>query len=281
MKSVYLTQKQSVVPLTVLMPVYNGADYLAASMESILGQTYGNFQFVIIDDGSQDATPSILSEYEVSDGRVQVIRNDRNLGLTRSLNKGLSMTQSSLVARMDCDDVSLPRRLAVQVDFFQRNPDTAMVGVGWKEMTADLRRTLRVMQPPTQHTRIRKRILARNVFCHSAVMMRRGPVLSSGGYDVRDVYSQDYDLWLRVVARHPVANIEGVHHLRRIHPENLSHKNIRNQLRTMASSQRRYIRETRMPVLYNGYVIWRLFLSKLPLRALDLLGRLNQRRSPF
>lgn len=267
--------------LTVLMPVYNGAGYLRGAMKSILEQTYGDFQFVIVDDGSEDATPSILSGYQASDDRVRVIRNDRNLGLTRSLNKGLGMTRGPLVARMDCDDVSLPHRFEAQVRFFEENPEAAMVGVAWKEMTADLQRTLRVMRPPTRPGRIRRRILAHNVFCHSAVMMRREPLLACGGYDDRDVVSQDYDLWLRILARHPVANLDEVLHLRRIHPENLSHKNIRHQLRTMARSQRRYIRETRMSPAYNGYVLWRLFLSRLPLWALDRLGRLNQRRSPF
>jgi len=268
--------------LTVLMPVYNGAAFLDGAVKSILAQTYSDFRFVIIDDGSVDATPSILAGYEALDRRVRVIRNERNLGLTRSLNKGLSLTRGDLVARMDCDDVSLPGRFEAQVEFLTRgHTDTAMVGVAWKEMTPDLCRTIRVMRPPARDRTIRRRILAHNVFCHSAVMMRREPLLAVGGYDERDVYSQDYDLWLRLIARYRVANIEEVHHLRRVHPENLSHRNIRGQLRTMAGAQRRYIRRTGMSPLYNGYVLWRLFLSRLPLKALSLLTRLNQRRSPF
>ena len=267
--------------LTVLMPVYNGADYLSGSVESILGQSYGDFRFVIIDDGSEDDTPAVLADYEARDGRVRVIRNDRNLGLTRSLNKGLSLTEGEWIARMDCDDISLPGRFEAQVAFFERHPEAAMVGVAWKEMSADLERTIRVMRPPTEYDRIRRRILAHNVLCHSAVMMRRAPVMASGGYNQRDVYSQDYDLWLRVVARYPVANLREVHQLRRIHPGNLSHRNIRNQLRTMARAQRRYIRETGISPVYNVYVFWRLLLSRLPVGFLALLGRLNQTRSPF
>jgi len=268
-------------PLTVLMPVYNGAAYLSGSVESILGQSYGDFRFVIVDDGSEDDTPSILAGYEAQDERVRGIRNERNLGLTRSLNKGLSLTGGEWIARMDCDDVSLPGRFAAQVAFLEGHPETAMVGVAWKEMSADLERTIRVMRPPEEYERIRRRILAHNVFCHSAVMMRRGPVLASGGYNERDVYSQDYDLWLRVAARYPVANLGEVHQLRRIHPGNLSHRNIRNQLRTMARAQRRYIRETGMSPVYNVYAFWRILLSKLPVGFLALLGRLNQTRSPF
>lgn len=268
-------------PLTVLMPVYNGAAYLSGSVESILGQSYGEFRFVIVDDGSEDDTPDLLAAYQARDERVRVIRNDRNLGLTRSLNKALSLTEGEWVARMDCDDVSLPGRFAAQTAFFERHPEAAMVGVAWKEMSADLERTIRVMRPPTEYDRIRRRILAHNVFCHSAVMMRRAPVMASGGYNERDVYSQDYDLWLRVVARYPVANLREVHQLRRVHPGNLSHRNIRNQLRTMARAQRRYIRETGMHPAYNLYVLWRILLSRLPVRFLAVLGRLNQTRSPF
>lgn len=269
------------VSLTVLMPVYNGARYLDRSISSILEQSYRGFRFLIIDDASSDATPDILKRYEAVDSRVEVVRNHRNMGLTKSLNKGLSLCEGEFVARMDCDDVSLSERFERQVDFLKQNPEVAMVGVAWKEMSSTLETTLRVMRPPTQYSRIKKDILGHNLFCHSAVMMRLGHILKIGGYSERDLYSQDYELWLRLIARYPVTNIGEIHHLRRIHQENISQKNIQKQLRTMARSQLKYIKTTDIPSFYSVYAYKSFFLSCLPVWFLTLLSRVNRRRSPF
>jgi glycosyltransferase involved in cell wall biosynthesis len=269
------------VPITVLMPVYNGSEYLDKSVASILEQAYTDFQFLIVDDGSHDATPEMLKSYQASDSRVEVVRNRTNIGLTKSLNKGLALSKGEYIARMDCDDISLPGRFQAQIDFLKTNPDMAMVGVAWKEMNSNLEKTLRTMRPPTRYERIRRSILSRNLFCHSAVMMRRRPLKEVGGYDEQDMYSQDYDLWLRLITRYPVANLPGIYHLRRVHDQNLSQKNIRKQLKTMARSQSRYIKRANMSPFYYAYVQKSLFLSCLPVWALTLLSRLNRKRSPF
>lgn len=269
------------LPVTVLMPVYNGEKYLEKAVESILSQTFRDFRFLIIDDGSSDGTPELLRFFQSSDSRIEVVRNESNMGLTRSLNKGLRISRGEFIARMDCDDVSLPGRFEAQVSFLKSNREAAMVGAAWKEMDATLERTLRVMRPPTQYRRIRRDILSHNLFCHSAVMIRRLPLVEIGGYNERDTYSQDYDLWLRLIASYQAANLGEIHHLRRIHGENLSARNIKQQLRTMARSQKRYIQTSCMAPVYKLYVGKSLFLSILPVWLLMLLSRWNRRRSPF
>ncbi|MCI0471302.1 MAG: glycosyltransferase, partial [Candidatus Aminicenantes bacterium] len=107
--------------ITVLMSVFNNAAYLREAIDSILNQTYTDFEFLIIDDASTDSSKEIISHYH--DTRIRLIENKRNIGLTKSLNKGLHKAKGEYIARMDADDISLPDRLAVQYAFLQENPD--------------------------------------------------------------------------------------------------------------------------------------------------------------
>ena len=117
--------------VSVLMPAYNAAPYVAGAVESVLAQTYGDFEFVIIDVGSTDATPDILADYAARDHRIRLARNEANLGLIRSLNRGLEIARGEFVARFDADDLSRPERLERQVSFFNGNPDHVLVGASY------------------------------------------------------------------------------------------------------------------------------------------------------
>jgi len=112
--------------VTVLMPVYNGEKYLNEAIDSILGQTFKDFKFLIINDGSTDGTADILKSYK--DSRIKVTNNEKNIGLTKSLNKGLKMAKSEYIARMDADDISLPTRLQKQVEFMDSHPKVGVCG---------------------------------------------------------------------------------------------------------------------------------------------------------
>jgi glycosyltransferase involved in cell wall biosynthesis len=123
--------KRSYPKVSVVMSVYNGEKYLCEAIDSILNQTFENFEFLIVNDGSTDRTLEILQSYR--DPRIKVINNERNIGLTASLNKGLKIAKGEYVARMDADDVSFPHRLEQQKAFLDRNPRVAMVG-SWAEV---------------------------------------------------------------------------------------------------------------------------------------------------
>jgi len=116
--------------VTVLMPVYNGERYLNEAVDSILGQTFTDFEFLIIDDASTDKTPEILRSYD--DPRIRVVTNEENLGLSKSLNKGLALARGEFIARMDADDVSYPYRLQVQHEFMTQHPGAGVIG-SWAE----------------------------------------------------------------------------------------------------------------------------------------------------
>jgi glycosyltransferase involved in cell wall biosynthesis len=187
--------------VTVLMAVHNGAAYVDAAIDSILRQTFTNFEFLIVDDASTDDTPRRIAAFR--DPRIRVVRNDVNLGLTRSLNRGLGMARGPLVARQDADDVSHAGRLAAQVAFLEREPDVVVLGTQGRYI--DSRGRVRRVAPwpkSTSNLAIRWQLLFDGPFIHSSVMFRTAIIWNDlGGYDESFVTSQDFELWSRVRSR--------------------------------------------------------------------------------
>ena len=123
--------------VSVIMPVYNGGRYLREAVDSILNQTFREFEFIIIDDGSTDDTWSVLTDYAAHDSQVRLIQNEANIGLTRSLNKGLAVSRAALIARQDADDISMPERLARQIAFLEMHPEVGLLGTQGDFIDAD------------------------------------------------------------------------------------------------------------------------------------------------
>ena len=183
--------------VSVLMPVKDGAAFLAESIESILAQTLIDFEFVVIDDGSDDATRDVIRRYELLDERMRVFHRPGN-GFVRELNWGLSVCRGEFVARMDADDVALPHRLELQVDFLRRNPDVVVVG-GAYDLIDARGRLLRREWPATDDATLQERALAgRTPIAHPTATMRAEAVRRVGGYDETMRTGQDNDLWLRL-----------------------------------------------------------------------------------
>jgi glycosyltransferase involved in cell wall biosynthesis len=193
--------------VTVLMSVHNDLRFLPESVESILGQTFKAFEFFIIDDGSTDGSSDYLRG--LKDPRVKVFRNEQNLGLTRSLNRGLDMIGTDYIARMDADDVAMPTRLAEQVRFLDRNPDVGLLGSS-RLLIDESGKEIRMAQAWEKDVAIRFRCLLGNPFAHPAVMIRR-EVLQTHGlrYDESFRTAQDYELWTRMLAATKGANLAG------------------------------------------------------------------------
>jgi glycosyl transferase family 2 len=193
--------------VTVLMPVHNGARFVRETIESILRQSWTDFELLIIDDGSTDGTRDVIGVFR--DPRIRVLTNPLRLGLSQSLNRGLSSAKGTLVARHDADDRSHPARLATQTAFLRSNPAVALVGA----QVRVLDERGRVSHPPgwrkpLTEVGIRFHSMFDNPFIHSSVMFRRDPVWSVlGGYDTSLVSAEDFDLWSRVAARYRVRNL--------------------------------------------------------------------------
>lgn len=182
--------------VTVLLPAYNAARHLRDALESLLGQTFAEFELVVVNDGSTDSTVEILRS--CSDPRIRVVENPANLGLAASLNRGLSIARAELVARMDADDVAHPRRLERQVAHLDAHLDVALLGT--QAWLIDERGACRgEIAHGRGHDAIRWELLLDNAFLHTSVMFRRGVVQELGGYDESFHYGEDFDLWSRLV----------------------------------------------------------------------------------
>jgi hypothetical protein len=191
--------------VSVVMAVHDGERFLRDAVESVLSQTLDDFELVVVDDGSTDATGSILMEYARADSRVVAIRQ-QNRGLSRSLNRAVTSARSPLIARLDADDVALPDRLERQLGFLARNDSVALVG-GAVAFTNERGDVFAEQQYPTSDADIRRAFERTTPFVHSAVTMRRAAFDRAGGYRPVFVEAEDLDLWLRIADSHPLANL--------------------------------------------------------------------------
>lgn len=193
--------------VTVLMAVLNGRAIVRQAIESIMEQTYTDWELCVIDDASHDGTPDVLETFAAAEPRIRVIRNPRTRGLAACMNAGWRATTGQFIARMDADDASLRDRLERQVRFLESHPDVAVVGTG-AELFDESGRRLGMALRPSDHETLLARIFLENPFIHPSVMMRRTFLDSLGGYDERLSRAQDYDLWLRGARRFRYSNLE-------------------------------------------------------------------------
>jgi glycosyltransferase involved in cell wall biosynthesis len=193
--------------ISVLMPAYNAERYVVEAVESILAQTYTDFEFLIVDDGSTDGTRAILEEYATRDARIRLISRE-NRGLVATLNEMIALARCELLARMDADDVALPGRFERQVAFLEAHPDVACVGGA--QFNIDDRGYLlhECFALAEEHDKIQEMIFSGICpISHPCVMMRKTAVLAVGGYRPEMERAEDVDLWLRLGERSRLANI--------------------------------------------------------------------------
>jgi glycosyltransferase involved in cell wall biosynthesis len=183
--------------ITVLMSCYNAEAWLPEAIDSVLSQTYRNFEFILIDDGSQDNTLAVLQDYEKSDDRIKVITKV-NTGLSDSLNVGLNQAVGEWLARIDADDICEPTRLEKQLSFVQANPEVVLLGTGFLEIDA-AGQPLKAHQYPAKHKLLTNHLeTLKRFFPHSSAFYRTKVAQHVGGYNKRYVTAQDWDLWLRL-----------------------------------------------------------------------------------
>ncbi len=208
-------------PLSLLLCVHNGAAYLPACLNSILTQSFTDFELIIMDDCSTDDSPAILAA--LTDPRVKIFRNPENLGLTKSLNLGLELVQGNYIARIDADDTMHPTRLQHQVDFLENNPDYGIVGSFAQQMDADGTPTS-IQKMPVTNAEIQWFSLLSSPFLHPTVMLRKSTLDAHAlTYDTTFRTTQDYDLWARMLTVTKGHNIPlPLTHLR-VHEGAISH----------------------------------------------------------
>ncbi len=183
--------------VSIILPTYNRCHYIKKAIESALVQTHKNFEFVIVDDCSSDGTSSLLKTYAQRDARIIIVRNEKNVGLVKSLNKGIQHAKGMYIARLDDDDVWCDtQKLEKQVAFLEKNPEYVLVGGGQIRIDEKGKEISRFLLPENDRD-IRNFILQRNPFTHTSVLFRKETWKKVGGYDESLIFSEDWDLWLK------------------------------------------------------------------------------------
>jgi glycosyltransferase involved in cell wall biosynthesis len=219
--------------ITVLMPVYNAEKYLHIAIESVLAQSFHDFEFIIVDDGSTDNSFGIAKQFADGDSRIRLLKKD-NSGISDALNLGLSNARGEFIARLDADDIMYPDRLEIQIEFLRKNPNLGFCGsfvefidsrgapVGWSKplpvTRADFDRLISERRPIT--------------FNHPSIMCRRSAMIEVGGYDRSIEPAEDVDLFNKVLALGYEALIVPKYLLKyRLHSRSIGARKVRSRSR--------------------------------------------------
>lgn len=212
--------------ISVILPVYNCEKYVYEAVQSILNQTYTDFELLIIDDCSTDQTVSIIKSF--SDARIHLIIKEKNSGYTDSLNYAITIAKGKYIARMDGDDISLPNRFQKQIEAMNANEEVILCGTGIQIIDSD-----RILKHPVHHDDIKVKLCFSNTFFHPTVMFRK-EAFADLNYNREFEPAEDYDLWTRLVFKGKLMNIDQVLLNYRVHPNQIS--NYKNEVQKNASA---------------------------------------------
>ncbi len=260
--------------VSVIMSVFNTPLlFLKKSIESILSQTYRDFEFIIVDDASSDwVIRDVLVDYKRQDDRILLIMNEKNLGLTRSLNKALQIARGKYIARQDSDDISLSERLEMQIEFLEKKENIALLGT--KGFIIDEKdQILGYWDPVTEPVQLKKKIFRGNQFLHTSVVFRKEVVIGLGSYDEHFRYSQDYDLWIRLLKEHEAANLPVYLVKYRVNKESVSFKREKQQEKNLLKIWIKNLKYGNLPpeaLIYFSRVLLR---YAVPMKAKHFLRR--------
>ena len=210
--------------VSVIMPVYNGEQYLAAAIDSILAQSFADFELILVDDGSQDDSIHVMRAYEQRDARVRVYQLDANRGMADARNFGIAKARGEYVTTMDCDDISLPQRLQMQVDFLDANAHIGAVGTSGRALNEDMSKAMFDLNVPPEHCLIVLDSFVGVSFIYTTVMARSAIMSMVGGYQPGRRSGEERELYWRMLwdTRTRFANLTEILYLYRQHADSFS-----------------------------------------------------------
>jgi glycosyltransferase involved in cell wall biosynthesis len=189
------------------MPTYNANRFVGTAVESILAQTFEDFEFIIVDDCSTDGSSEILRHYAERDCRIRVLTNARNLDFVRSRNRGIAEARGAFIANMDSDDIALPTRLAEQYAFMKANPAVGVCGAA-VILIDENDRELGIRRYRADDRDLRARLFLFNPVAQPVTMIRKDVLEETGPYNPDHILADDLDLWFRIGVRYRLANLE-------------------------------------------------------------------------
>jgi len=204
---------------SIVMSVYNGEGYIDQCLQSILGQSFIDFECIVIDDASVDNSLKLLQKYD--DKRIRIIKNKKNLGLTRSLNKGIKEAKGKYIARIDIDDWWDRNKLKEQYNFLRENPKYGIVGTNGWNVNEKGKVEKEIIRPRTDKE-IKKYLIKKCPLIHSSIVMNKWLINKYGSYDPSFRCSQDYELWLRLSDKTKYYNLQKLLVYKRTFDNNMS-----------------------------------------------------------
>jgi glycosyltransferase involved in cell wall biosynthesis len=208
--------------VTVVLPCYNAALYVEEAVRSIMCQTYSNLEILLIDDCSTDNTSAILLRLAQEDKRITIIRNEQNLKLVKTLNKGIDEAKGKFIARMDADDISLPERIEKQVEFMLLHPEVDLCGTNYSIIDGKGNKIEASVTMPLTSKEIATALLFTCPIGHPTVLFKKDTIQNLGKYDEKMINIEDYELWLRVAANGLIVNLPEPLLKYRWHGDNIS-----------------------------------------------------------
>lgn len=253
--------------VSVVMPAYNAEKYVTQAIDSILGQSFTDFEFLILNDCSTDGTEALICAY--NDPRIVYIKNEKNMGVAATLNKGLAAAKGEYIARMDADDISLPERFEKQVAFLDAHPHVAVLGTHVECFSSQGSGPL--VQYMGSSAQLRIDLLFASALAHPSVMLRRQLILDLGGYDSRFEGLEDYDLWCRVAEIADLAVLPQVLLRYRIHPSQVTQQPSERKRQAAQSLKSRLLSRLELPgegPVAQAYYSYQSKAEKTPTQAL-------------
>lgn len=213
--------------ISVVMPAYNAQRFITQAIDSILSQTFKNFELIIVNDCSTDNTINIVRSFVRKDARVKIINNKNRLNIAASLNKGISKASSNIIARMDADDISLPNRLELQFKLINSSKNIAVVGADIIVMDVD-ERELIIRNYPNSNENLKACLFKYSPFAHPVVCFKKNVIDSVGGYNPLYSPTEDLDLWFRLGSRYKFASIKKPLLKYRLYDNSTSHHSLKD-----------------------------------------------------
>lgn len=246
-----------------------------------MSQSYKNFEFIIINDGSNKNTKKILELNKLQDKRIKVINNKKRIGLTKSLNIAIKISKGEYMARQDSDDISYFKRFEEQLNFFKKNKKVIMCGTNGILIDNNGSFLKNIKNLENNYEKIKKKLIYENQFIHSSIMVKRNYLLELKGYDEKFKYAQDYDLWCRLSIKGFLTNINKILVKIRQHNESITKKNKKEQnYYSILASIRHYAEINNLKYLNKSYDIYNFLKEKKIAKFAKILIFLNRFNLP-
>ena len=258
--------------VSVVLTAYNSGRFIGQAIQSILVQTFTDFEFIIIDDCSKDNTWEVILEYATRDARIVALKNEKNLNLARSLNKGIAIAKGKYIVRMDHDDISVPSRLEKQVAFLEENSDVGILGSSM-EIIDEQGKVIGLRKYNLTDESIRRHIFLYSPFCHPATAIRKNVLELAGYYNHEFNPAEDYELYFRIGMCAKFANLdEALLRYRVVKGTSMTTGSTRKLERTTIAIRHRYSRSypyrmSWIDRIYNSFHFFSLFIIPSKLKS--------------